>query len=67
MDSDQLKVKSTMTIKADGLLRLLPAVVPATAKNVRVTFEVPRGGDYSGFTFNLADVDSPPITISWDE
>lgn len=37
--------------------------VPATAKDVTVTFRVPDGGDYSGVTLDVED--ALPVTVTW--
>lgn len=38
--------------------------IPMTAKNVKIQFEVPRGGDYSGMTL---DMEEYSLLISYTE
>lgn len=60
----EITVRTTRscTLKLDRatLLAMLAQDVPADA---RITFTVPRGGDYSGDRLNV-DADNP-ITVSW--
>lgn len=44
---------------------LLMHGIPPGGRDVRVTFDVPCGGDYSGLTLDVST--QSPITITWTE
>lgn len=61
-----VKIKSTQKFQFElgeyNLLRLLQPSMPKDAKNIKVTIDIPRGGDYSGMTLTLADIGTIKVT-----
>jgi hypothetical protein len=60
------QTNTTMSFGGEYLKQLLKKSIPENATDVKIIFEVPRGGDYSGMELDLLDIGMQGcITVSF--